>query len=267
MVAGALALLPIAISGPAAVASGGAEVSFDGVAYSGRVTGSIFTSVNRMVPGDSQQASFTIRNGSSRPAFVRIVMKDARYDDAALAGAMTFSADAAGAAAAVVPLLQAAPCWVLSEGQVISPGGTLRVTAAAQLGDLDGTAGQNATAAVDFGVSLSDIPPGTLAPDDCGSVDIAIPAIPSSATAAPATPPAGGMPGRGSSASGDVVPGEPGELPVLAQPGVRGIDPNTWHLWEELLILIPIGSALLGAFLYRVVFWRRGERRHGEGEA
>jgi hypothetical protein len=248
----AVVMSVLGLAAPAAAADA-TEVSLDGVSYSTAGSGTVFTAVAAMVPGDRQDATFFIRNTSERPAFVRIVLSDVRYTDLDYANALSFSAAADGIAGVPIPATLADPCWLLTEGQVISPGGRLVVTASAMLGNLDGTVGQDSTVTADFGVSLSDQTPGSLSPDDCGSIDVGIPAVP--VTGGGDRPV--GVGAQGGAASGGLVPNPLGDLPVLSQPGMLGMDPNTWHLWEEYLILIPIGAALVGILTHRAIVWRR----------
>ncbi|AWB89585.1 hypothetical protein [Homoserinimonas hongtaonis] len=251
----ALVLGAAVAAGPAVSATaapGGLEVSRDGVSYSSALTGSLLTDIASMVPGDSQQGTFYVRNSSSTPGFLRIVLTDVTYSDLDLANALTVVATAGGANGAVTPISLADPCWAISEGQVVPSGGVTRVDLGAALANLDGSRGQGATASLSLGVSLSDMTPGSLAPSICGVPNLAIAVTPDAtrnvAVTNPADPPA--------SHSGDLVPGD-ADLPVLGLAEGLGIDPNTWHLFEEYWVLLPMGAFIVGTMVFGVVVWRR----------
>lgn len=205
-----------------------------------------------MIPGDSQQGSFFVRNSSDRPAFLRIVLSDVSYSDVDLANAITVVATAGGQRGESTPIALANPCWVLSEGQVVPSRGTARIDLGAALANLDGRKGQGATADLSLGLSLSDLAPGSLSPSNCGVPDVAIPVTPGAVGGGvvpnPTDPPTSG--------SGELIANDP-DLPVLGLPEALGIDPNTWHLFEEYWILVPLGAFVVGTMVFGVVLWRR----------
>lgn len=238
-----------------AVAADGVQVSPDGVSYSTGFSGSVLTDVSRMVPGESQGGFFYVRNASSNPGFMRIVLKDIAYSDVDFANAVTMTARTADQQGEQAPVTLADPCWVLLEGAVVAGGASVRVDLVAALGDLDGTRGQGATASASLGVALSDMTPGGLAPTDCGGSAVDVPLTPTRSSATVANP---GDPAA--RASGTVGPGV--GLPVLNLPELPGIDPNTWHLWEELFVLLLLLSCTIGGLVF--AFVARQRRRHDD---
>jgi hypothetical protein len=41
------------------------------------------------------------------------------------------------------------------------------------------------------------------------------------------------------------------------------VDPNTWHLYQELLVLLMVLALILGSLSYLVVAWLRRRRTTG----
>jgi hypothetical protein len=259
----AMALSLVLFAPMPAHAAGELEVSLDGSAYSSSPAGSLFTDLARMVPGDEQQNTVRVRNAGTDAGYLRIVVGGVTYTDLDFANALTVQTVVAGAATPPkTPLSLAQPCWVLIEGITVAPGQVVEVDARAELGMLDGTRGQGATATATLTASLSDTTPGSLSPTDCGRPDISVPLTPpAGGNGTPATPvdPDG-------AASGGLVPGESaGDLPVLNLPGGITIDPNTWHLLEEWLVLFLFAALVLGAAWFAFVSRRR--RKDGGEES
>lgn len=263
--AGALAIA-LAVSSPLAAQAvpGGVEVSFDGVHFGSSASGPLFTSVSRLVPGEADQSEFYFRNSSSEPGFLRITLRDVATNDSDLANALTLSASTFGNPGAAATLLEANPCRVLLEGQTVAPGEVVRVVTTLALAQLNGKAGQNATATAGLSVALSGTE-AALPPTDCGPTGTVLPVV-------PGQNPAGTQPGGSATTNpaGTETPGDEGlvsqpqpDLPVLSPPGLLGIDPNTWHLLEEYLILVPIGASIVGGIVFGIVAWRR---RNGEDQ-
>jgi hypothetical protein len=246
---------------PAAAASGIIEVSDNGVNFSSTYSGALFDDLTRLVPGDSQQSVFYVRNASSETGMLRITLGDVTVTDTDYADALTVSASTNGYTGIAATVLSANPCWVLLEGQVVGPGQIVAVTATMMLGELHGKAGQGASAGLTIGVALSDAAVGALPPTECGRTDVPIPVIPQPAPT--------NRPGADGSTTGGEVGAAVDEaqvipdLPVLNLPGGIRIDPNTWHLYEELLVLVLIGASVLGGGWFAFLAWRR---RHGEEE-
>jgi hypothetical protein len=145
------------VASPAHAESSGIELSTDGVFFARTLSTPLFDPAAALIPGGSQGRDFWVRNASAAPAYLRVSIADVRASDADLAAALTISASTGGDAGSRVAISEAAPCAVLTEGQVIPSGGTLRVSAVAALGDLSGQAGQGATADFRMLVNLSSV--------------------------------------------------------------------------------------------------------------
>lgn len=254
---GAMVLGLVLMAPMPAHAAGELEVSLDGSPYSSSPTGSLFTDLALMTPGDEQRNTVLVRNTGTDAGYLRVVVGGVTYTDLDFANALTIQTIVAGAPTPPkTPLSLAQPCWVLIEGVMVSPGEVVEIDTRAELGMLDGTRGQGATATATLTASLSDATPGSLSPTDCGRPDISVPVTPQiTGDGAPAT-----STDAGGDASGGLVPGESaGDLPVLNLPGGITIDPNTWHLLEEWLVLFLFASLALGAAWFAFVSRRRRE--------
>lgn len=260
---------------PAAHAAGGSiEISTDGVTFVSNLSGSLFTDIATMVPGDSQSANFYVRNSGNQAGFLRITLRDVVSTDAHLASALTVSASVPGFVGAPVAVDTATPCRVLTEGLVLAPGQTATVATSAALGDLLGQNGQGGNADFAIRVALSDATPGSLPPTDCGPNDITTPDPTVPGITVPGTP--GGGTGGGQGTGGAVQPDEDDtaaivpevdtELPVLPFPELLGIDPNTWRLYQELLVFVLFGALIVGAGTFWIVAARRRRRDEEEND-
>ena len=78
-------------------------------------------------------------------------------------------------AGSVVVLSSAVPCWVLNEGIFLAAGATVAVNSVLTFNSAAGNPTQNATAAFEIGVNLTDTAV-SLPPTECGGAGISIPA-------------------------------------------------------------------------------------------
>ncbi|MBB5632461.1 hypothetical protein BKA04_000684 [Cryobacterium mesophilum] len=147
----------------------GIEVSRDGMTFTGALPGTLFDQITVSVPGDTQSTVLYVRNAGSTAGFLRVALTSVTVSDPALAEALTVSAATADFPGAPVALAEAEPCHVLTEGDLVAPGGVVRISSALRFGDLQGTIGQNGSATFSFRVSLSDAVVGSLLPTECGS--------------------------------------------------------------------------------------------------
>lgn len=242
----------------AAAASGIIEVSPDGITYGSLYPGTLFGSIGHLVPGDSEQETFYLRNAGTEAGFLRITLTDVVAADADFADALTVSASTVDRAGIAATISQAQPCWVLLEGQKVMPGESVPVTTELALADLDGTAGQGATAGLSFEVTLSSAA-AQLPPTSCGQPGTTVPVTPAPRPSVPAVTP--GTPGTPGLADSPVAtrpaPDGSTDLPVLNIPELLGIDPNTWRLFEEYFVLLLIGAFTIGAAWFAFAAWRR----------
>ncbi|HEU4808286.1 MAG TPA: hypothetical protein VFT01_08490 [Homoserinimonas sp.] len=238
-------------------AAGAVEVSPDGITYGSSYPGTLFDSIGHLVPGDSEQETFYLRNAGTEAGFLRITLTDVVAADADFADALTVSASTVDQAGIAATVSQAQPCWVLHEGQKVMPGETVPVTTELALANLDGTAGQGATAGLSFEVTLSSAA-AQLPPTSCGRPGITVPVTPAPRPSVPVTPGTPGTPALADSpATTPRVPDSSTDLPVLNIPELLGIDPNTWRLFEEYFVLLLIGAFTIGAAWFAFVAWRR----------
>ena len=254
-----------------AAAAGSIGISDDGVTYGSTYPGTLFDSVAHLVPTDSDSESFFIRNDTGSAGFLRVVLRNVVFSDAAYGAALSVSASTPSKTGTAQPLTAATPCVVLVEGQTVQPGEIVPISAVVALGDLTGTAGQNATAEMSLRVELHDTSTGSLPTNPCilaspGTDVIVVP--PAAPTGAGARPPAGTQPGDFVVVPnpGVVEPGEePGSLPAQPQGNVTGMDPNTWLLYEERWWFVMLLAFVVGSLCFMIVDWRRQWRARHDG--
>lgn len=276
-IAVAAALLGLLGSTPASAAAGVGtiELSDDGITFADSYPGSLFDSIALLVPGDSQSETIYVHNGGTAAGYLRITLADVTYSDRAYADALrvtTSTPDNTGTAHAIS---SANPCQVTSEGILVQPGAIVPVNTQLTLGNLNGSDGQSATASLTLRLTLTDTALGSLPPTSCGSIadsGTVIPVVP----ATPSTPAGDGTGGATSpDNSGAVIqPGSgipvptPSPSPAITEAAPNAglvpsfsagfsLDPNTWRLYQEYLVLILVLAAMIGAFLS----WLVGRRR------
>ena len=255
-----LALATLAPAAPAH-AAGSIGISDDGVTFSSTFSGTLFDESWVLVPLDSESEVFYIRNETADPAFLRIVLRNVSYTDAAYGAALSVSASTPAASGAPAPLTTASPCVVLVEGQTVQPNEVVPVTAVLALGDLSGAAGQNATAQLDLRVELHDTSTGSLPAADCTTpagtprTDVVVVPRPrpaagggGAATVPPATTP------ETQPATPET---DPGALPGENQ---SNIEPNTFLLYEERWWFVMLLAFVAGSLCFMISDWLRRKR-------
>lgn len=263
IVVGAIGLgVAMATLAPAtpALAAGSIGISDDGVTFSSAYSGTLFDESWVLVPLDSEAETFYIRNETADPAFLRIVLRDVSFSDAAYGAALSASASTQSATGTPKPLTSATPCVVLVEGETVQPGAVVPITAVLELGDLSGSAGQNATADMSIRVELHDTSTGQLPPADCSTP----PGTPS--TEVVVVPPSrpgyigGGKP-AGSPITVDPETGtetpDPEELPTVNQ---SNIEPNTYLWFEERWWFLFFVAFVVGRQWFMIGEWVRRRR-------
>jgi hypothetical protein len=258
-----LALSALAPSTPAH-AAGSIGISDDGVTYGSAFPGTLFDETWVLVPLDSESESFYVRNDTSEPAFLRITLRDVSYSDPAYGAALTVSASTLTAIGSPRALSAATPCAILVEGQTVQPGEVVPITAVLELGDLTGSAGQNATADFTMRVELHDTSTGALPAAACStptgtpSTDVVV---------VPPSRPQGGY-GRTGGTPTTVVPetgtetetpddADPEELPGVNQ---SNIEPNTFLYFEERWWFAFLAAFAVGTLCFMIVDWVRRRR-------
>jgi hypothetical protein len=165
------AILAIMLGGAVGPASASTEiqVSRDGVTFTSSLPTALFNQITVTVPGDSQAVDLYVRNASSAAGFLRVSLSNVTVSDPVLAHALTVSAGTTSYPGSSATLADAQPCRVLTEGELVPPGGVVKVSANLALGDLSGRTGQDATATFSFQISLSDAVVGSVPPTVCSS--------------------------------------------------------------------------------------------------
>jgi len=244
----------------AAHAAGSIGVSDDGVTFGASYPGSLFDSIAHLVPMDSDSESFYIRNDTTEAAFLRIVLRDVTYSDAAYGAALSLSASTSARTGTPTPLTSATPCVVLVEGQTVQPGQVVPISAVLALGNLDGSAGQNATAAMTMRIELHDTSTGSLPVTACTTT----PTAPGTDVIVVPRPRPGTGQNGASPTSPDIETGVQapdgetiGEFPGENQ---SSVDPNTWLLYEERWWFVMLLAFVVGSLCFMIVDWRRQRR-------
>lgn len=252
-------------AGPAtpARAAGSIGISDDGVTFGSAYPGTIFGSLELLVPLDTESETFYIRNETADPAFLRIVLLDVTYSDAAYGAALSVNANTPAKTGTPRPLTAATPCVVLVEGETIQAGAVVPVTTALSLGDLNGSEGQDSTADLSLRIELHDTSTGSLPATTCTLP----PGTPSTEiVVVPPTRPTGGGGGKLSGAPAttdppavtpDPEPTDPGELDGENQ---GNIEPNTWLLYEERWWFVMLLAFVVGSLCFMIVDWQRHRR-------
>lgn len=251
-----------------AAAAGIIDVSNDGVTYGSTYPGTLFDPSFVMIPGASQAKVFYVRNSGNETGTLRVTMENVSSNDVDFADALTVSVSTPGHPGIPASISKASPCWALAQGLSVAPGQSIAVTTKALLGDLNGTAGQGATAGLTIRVTLSALGTPTPAPTACSSG--------ASADVVAFTPAGGNLrtlalptaPGGVATSTAVQPPKANTQLPTLAVPGSDPtVDPNTWRLYQELLVILMVTALILGSGWYGVLAWLRRRRANDGGGA
>lgn len=269
---GAVAVLSLVLGATPAHAATGVgvvELSEDGLSFARTYPGAVFDSIALLSPGDSQSETIYVRNTGTAAGYLRITMQDVSYSDPDYADALTVTTSMPSNAGSPHSISGASPCLVTNEGVTIAAGQTVPVTATLDLGDLNGTQGQGATASISLRFTLSDTTPGTLAATQCANSGPTVPLVPrilstTTGTGTTATG-AGGTstlpiptPSPSPTAAGSGTDTTTGLTPTFAT-GFT-LDPNSWRLYQEYLVLILFLAILIGAG----ISWLVGRRTRRE---
>ncbi|MEV8253099.1 hypothetical protein AB0O95_03940 [Rhodoglobus sp. NPDC076762] len=266
-----LSLVLGTVPATAATGVGVVELSDDGVSFSRTYPGAVFDSIARLSPGDSQTETIYVRNTGTAAGYLRITMRDVTFSDAHYADALTVTTSAPSSLGAAHPISAASPCLVTNEGMLVAPGQTVPVTATLDLGDLTGTQGQGATASISLRFTLTDATPGSLPATHCGnsgSTVPLVPTVPGSKTTTGTTATGAGntpalplpTPSPSPEKADDSTDTANGLTPTF--PTAFTLDPNSWRLYQEYLVLILFLAALVGAG----ISWIAGRRTRKDAD-
>jgi hypothetical protein len=257
---------------PAAASTPGVELSSDGVHYSATYSGSLFASAALMVPQSTQTGEFWVRNASSEPAYLRISLSGLTGGGTAFSHALTVSASTTGGAGTPVALDAAAPCYVLTQGQLLNPGASVKVTAQLSMADLTGLTGQHATTGFDVIVGLSDAAYGSVPPTTCPSHSGIVPGTSGGAGTGATTGNTGHQTSGGSgvgpatenavsgTGTGDLATDTP-EGSGFEGAGAGILDRNTGRFFQEWFVMLWLLGVAVGG-IARLIW----ERLYGFGE-
>jgi hypothetical protein len=245
------------------------EVSDDGVNFDRNYPGGLFDAIAQLVPGDSQSETVYVRNSGTAAGYLRVTLRDVNYSDQKFADALTVTTSTPSSVGSAAAISSANPCQVVHEGTLIAPGEIVPVVATLALGNLNGADGQGATATLAMRFTLSDATAGTLPPTNCGTGGTTVPVTPGTAGSTNTRGPSGAtsssessvgaafvtVPSPGSNAAPSLVETpSTGVLPVF--PSSFTLDPNTWRLYQEYLVLILFLATMIGAW----ISWLIGRR-------
>lgn len=158
---------------PSAAAPKRLAVSNDGMAWSSNLGTPLFEDAGRLVPQDSVDAAFFVRNDSDDPARATLAVVD-RGPSSAFARNLTIDYTIAGAGRSTVSVDPAKPCQSFVTGASIAPGDAQEVGVSLAFADVEGLATMDEPANLAFVVTLSQVgPKGTV--DICGAQAVAEP--------------------------------------------------------------------------------------------
>lgn len=210
------------------------SVSHDGVTFTPDSSFSLFTQIERVVPGDSMTESIWVRNDTAQSGRLRLDMVDARGDDLALATAtsVVFTTPGRDAHGTVQDGIDAGSCLVLSDDILLGAGESVKLTSTLTV---DPELGQRAGQAGDEGAE--------------GSVGFGFRAILSDASVS-----ADVFPGRACTVQAEAIPSAPAATGDLAVTG------TAVPVTAMIIAVGAIGTGLV-SFLRRSTKGRRDEER------
>lgn len=255
-IAAVLSVVLGATSASAATGVGVVELSDDGVSFARTYPGAVFDNIALLSPGDSQTETIYVRNTGTAAGYLRITLRDVSFSDTDYADALTVTTSTPSNPGSSHSVSGANPCRVTNEGVLVAAGQTVPVTATLDLGNLTGTQGQGATASLSLRFTLTDTTPGSLPATHCGASGSTVPLVPTSPappgatnSSDAATTGAAGLPVPTPSASPAIADGGTDTASGLTPTFPTGfaLDPNTWRLYQEYLVLILVLAAMIGA--------------------
>lgn len=222
-----------AVSAPAAAAGGGIEVSTDGVSFGAASPSVLFPSFGRMVPGDTLNGRFWIRNTSDLAAELHLGLLVIERLDLEYARALTLQIGLDGASPITRVVGDVPSCAELESSYPIGAGETVEVATRFEFAGVTGQAGQNGRVVLAFAVSMNDRPDGIVQAAKVCEGGLLVPATP-------------GVPETGSRSSETLL----------------SVRTNSAHLLEEYAVLIPVAAFVVGIILNFVI----GRRRRAEND-
>ncbi len=231
------ALVLAAAPAPAAAAAA-LELSRDGTRFTSSFPGSLFPEGRMLVPGDTADGRFWVRNGGDTPAWISLGLEQGAGGSRAYLRALTLSVDVDGARRSHP--LDGAGCLDIAAPRSLAPGQRVEVTLSLGFDGVTGVEAQREVADLTFLVSMTDA-----AGLQTGMGACALAALPASASstgpADPGTTPAvdPGPAGAAERVDADV------ELAGPAPP----TEPNTAVDGAGYALMVVLAAALAGAAL------------------
>jgi len=235
----------------AAPTSDALEISVDGVEFAASFAGSLFVEAPTLVPHGGADVTFSVRNAAESGGVLSLELRHATWTDLEFARALRVQATAGSVAGGSPRLSSGASCVALVTGVPLRAGATLPIRLELRLGDLEGLAGQEASAQFNLAVTLTG--DARAEPACAGTPDLVIPVVPSDAGGEPSTT-AGVTDTIEASSGGRTVP--EGRLQPWDTVGL-----NTVTDWFAQFVVMA-GGTLAGVLLWIVI--RRRRRRESE---
>ena len=240
----------VAVPGAAFAAAPGVSMSLDGSTFSGVLAQPVFAAQPVLVPLDSVEGVFWVRNDGPEAARLTLLLDGASWDDAAFANALTVSAEVDGVQGTAVPLSSTSRCPVVASGAILEPGEAVAVTTTLTLGDLAAQEGQGASVGMNLSVGLTSAAGSATVPcavegERPGAVVTLVPR------------PVGG--GAAPTEAAPVVPIADGEDTEPLDPfeQLAALLPNTLGSFDAWLVLIATASVPVGALAFLLIGRRR----------
>ena len=171
-----LAPLFAATAAAPAHAATGIEVSLDGIHFGTTLPAGLFDGIGRMVPMDSETATFWVRNTSATDAALRVSLQDMVVSSPALAASIELTSwDSGTAAANSATLNTLAACDVIVPEQIVPTGATIRVDLTLTMMNVTGLTAQDMLGALNFLAAMRDAAGGPFPPSACDDDGVLIP--------------------------------------------------------------------------------------------
>ncbi|GAA1699720.1 hypothetical protein GCM10009808_16650 [Microbacterium sediminicola] len=184
-----IALTTLTASPAMAVAdegSGNILLSNDGVSWGPSLTDPLFPSGTRIVPGDSLDADFWVKNNSDTNAWVSLRMNGLEVSFPQYALTMAVALDGATSGRAFI---EGGQCYTLVPARYMTPGQALHIDTSLSFDAINSSLSQNKTAQLVFTVQLTEAVVAVRTPADC---PVAPGVTPGGAAGGPTIPPSPG---------------------------------------------------------------------------
>ena len=162
LTAGLIGMLSVLGFAAPASAAGELELSPDGVTWAAGLPAPLFDPAFRWVPGDSETASFYVRNQSSDAGVLNVIMLPAQFGDLMASGDLTVSAQVDGGS--FVGATSADNSHSLIVDAAVPAGAVRKINVRIDFNPLSGNTTENRQVGLAFDVNLSQAGTVVLAP-------------------------------------------------------------------------------------------------------